>query len=430
VRVVEKLDRRKFLSGVGKAVVASFAFPYIVSSRAVGGPGKPPASERIVLGFIGLGGMGMGHLNGFLGNKFVDVAAVADCYEPHASRAKQLVEERRNTKCDAYKDYRELLDRKDIDAVVISTPDHWHALNTIHACESGKDVYVEKPLSHTLLEGRFMVNAARRYGRVVQTGTQQRSSWEFWFACMLVRNGLIGKLHTVRVGIGGSPSCDWTPDSEPPPGLDWDLWLGPAPYKPFNERRFLFSWRWCFDYGGGMITDWGVHHLDIAQWGLGMDESGPTVVEPIMATFPTKGIWDTATSFEVHYTYPNGVKVILADTNKGGVLFEGTDGWVHVNRGFIDAHPKALLRESPETFKIQLYRSTNHHQDWLNSIKERKKPICDIEIGHRSTSVCHLANIAIRLGRTLRWDVNKEQVIDDEEANRMLLRPYRAPWHL
>ncbi len=418
-----KISRREFLSkvpvaaGAGIGVMAGLGDPARAAVPA-------PASESIVVGFIGVGGMGGGHLGGYLNRKDVRVAAVCDVDADRREAARRRV----GGPCAAYADYRALLDRKEIDAVVIATPDHWHALNTIHACQAGKDVYCEKPFGLTIAEGQEMVNAVRRYGRVFQTGSQQRSEGNFRFACELVRSGRIGKLHTVRVGIGGNPTCGWESDSDPPPGLDWDMWLGPVSWRPYNRLRCHFNFRWFWDTGGGMMTDWGHHHNDIAQWGIGADGSGPVEISGT-GTFPAEGLYECPTQFEATYKYANGVALITA-TRDRGARFEGSDGWVHVDRGFLDAHPKELLKETLGPEDVHLYRSPGHHQDWLNCIKTRRRPICDVEIGHRSVSVCHLGNIAIRTGRTIHWDPAAERVTNDADLNRWLGKPYRPPWHL
>lgn len=422
------MSRREFFRRLAKQAMAlGLAWPSLTGSARAQRRLSP--NERITLGFIGLGGMGRGHLGGFLGNPQVQVLAVCDVYEPNRLQAKEMVDRRYgNSDCKAYNDFRELLDRDDIDAVVIATPDHWHTLISIYACQTGKDVYCEKPLTLTVEEGKALVQAVRRYGRVFQVGSQQRSDGLFRFACELVRSGKIGKVHTVRVFLPNAPSSGWEPDSDPPPGLDWDLYLGPAPKVPFNRLRFLGSFRWFWDYSGGTMTDWGAHHFDIAQWGLGMDGSGPLAVEG-EGVLPADGLFETFTRFEVRYQYPNGVTVIGTNPERG-VRFEGTDGWVQVWRGGMDAEPKSLLQETLGPEDVHLYVSPGHHQDWLNCIRTRQRPICDAEIGHRSVTVCHIGNIAMRLGRRLEWDPVKEQFVNDEEANRWLWRPYRAPWQL
>ena len=421
----KRLSRRELLKKAALgAAAAGIGFPAIVPARALGAEEKAPASERLGLGFIGVGGMGSGHLGGLMWRKEIEIRAVCDVYEPHRLAAKERV----GGDCAAYNDFRDLLDRKDIDAVVIATPDHWHVLVSIAACQAGKDIYCEKPLTLTIEEGRALVNAVRRYGRVFQTGSQQRSEDNFRFACELVRSGRIGKLHTIRTGFGGAPTSGYQPDTDPPPGLDWNLWLGPAPWVRYNELRCLYNFRWFYDYSGGKMTDWGAHHNDIAQWGNGTELSGPVEIEGT-ATFPTSGLYDTATGFLITYTYANGLKLICGDGH--GAKFEGTDGWVHVDRGFLEASPPELLQEKLGPGDVHLYQSVGgHHQNWLDCIKTREKPICDVEIGHRSVSVCHLGNIAIRTGRKLRWDPENERFLGDDAMNRWLSKPMRAPWHL
>jgi predicted dehydrogenase len=385
---------------------------------------KAPASDRITLGFIGVGGMGSAHLNFFRTHPGVEILAVCDVDGRQRSAARARV----GGDCAAYNDYRELLDRPDIDAVVIATPDHWHTLASMHACQAGKDVYCEKPLTLAIEEADALVKTVRRYGRVFQTGSQQRSGSEFRQACEMVRSGRIGKVDLAYVGIGTGPSSDWVADSDPPPELDWNLWLGPAPWVPFNELRHPYSFRWFFDYSGGKMTDWGAHHNDIAQWGFGMDGTGPVTVEG-EATFPTRGLFNTAMDFSVTYTYATGQRVVCSNTGRG-VKFVGSEGWVHVDRGFLQTEPVDLKEEPMGPGDVHLPRSPGHQQNWLDCIRTRERPICDVEIGAGSVIVCHLNNIALRTGRKLHWDPDRHVFENDEEANRMLRKPYRAPWHL
>jgi predicted dehydrogenase len=295
------LSRRSFLKKTALAAGA-VGFPTVVPARVLGREGSVPPSEQIVLGFIGVRNMGGHHLSSFLGRAGVRIVAVCDVSAPERDGARGTV----GGDCVAYSDYRNLLAREDIDGVVISTPDHWHTLIGIHACEAGKDVLCEKPLTLTIAEGRHLVNAARRYGRIFQVGSQQRSDRNFRHACELVRNGRIGKLITVKTNIGWGPTCEWEPNQDPPPGLDWDMWLGPAPYVPYNRKRCFYDFRWFFDYSGGKMTDWGAHHNDIAQWGIGADDSGPISVEGT-GGLPAKGLYETFVWYKLTYTYANGV---------------------------------------------------------------------------------------------------------------------------
>jgi predicted dehydrogenase len=325
--------------------------------------------------------------------------------------------------CAAYADFRELIARKDIDAVVIAVPDHWHAYIAIQACNAGKDVYCEKPLSLTIHEARQMVIAARKNDRVFQTGSMQRSSSEFRKACELVRNGRIGKVKQVIVDVGPpSKPCD-LPEEAMEPGLNWDMWLGPSPKRPYNSilsprgvHQNFPDWRNYREYSGGMMTDWGAHHFDIAQWGLGMDDSGPVEIIPPSDPKATRGL---------RYLYANGVEMIHGDS--GGVLFIGTEGKILVNRGKFEATPQSIDQPLPDS-AIRLYKSNNHCKDFLDCMRSRKKPICDVEIGARSVTVCHLGNIAYWTNRTLKWDPVKERFIGDDAMNKWLDREKREPW--
>ena len=428
----QRISRRRFLSRTTSGIGLGMAAPYVLTGNALGNEAKAPANSRLTLGFIGVRNMGGGHLNHFLGNRRVQVLAVCDVDRAVRKGAAHRVKDRYENKHDIpdYNDFRELLARDDIDAVVVATPDHWHALVCIEACKAGKDIYCEKPMTLTIEEGKALVKAVRRYGRVFQTGSQQRSDDRFRFACELARNGYVGRVHTVKTSIGSGPTCGWEPETDPPEGLDWNMWLGPAPKKPYTPRRCHYEFRWIYDYSGGKMTDWGAHHNDIAQWGLGMDGTGPIHIDG-KGEFPTDGLYDTATTFTVNYTYANGVKLICGShIPNGGARFEGTEGWVWVTRGAIDAHPKSLLDVKLSANDVHLYRSRDHHGDWLDCVEKRQRPICDVEIGHRSVSVCHLGTISLRLGRPIRWDPDAEQIVGDAEAARWVGKPMRPPWHL
>jgi predicted dehydrogenase len=419
--MTNRFTRRTF---VRSAVAAStlFAVPEIIPARAFG------ANERILTGHIGVGGQGNSNLGAFLSN----AVAVCDVDKTRAASAAKRVEGK-NGSCEVFSDYRKLLDRKDIDAVVISTPDHWHALQVIHACQAGKDVYVEKPLSLTIVEGRKMVEAARSNKRIVQTGSQQRSSENFRRACELVRSGYLGKIHTVLVGIPGpNYPKDQVPDSDPPAELDYDLWLGPAKWRPYNAKRVHYNFRFYWDYSGGQMTNFGAHHIDIAQWGLGMDDSGPIAVEG-EATFNPQKIHEVTETCRITHTYANGVKMIVGQGQKdipGGTTFIGEKGEIYVNRGVLKSKPEQIIKTPVADGDVKLYVSGNHHKNFLDCIKSRELPICDVEIGHRSATACHLGNIAVRLGRKIQWDPVKEQIVGDEDAATWIQRSYREPWKL
>jgi len=418
-----RLTRRDVLKKTSAAAAGFAAAPWIIPSTAFG------ANERVTVGCIGVRNQGTGNLKRFLGAG-CNVAAVCDVDSDVRAKAAKIVTDR-DRSVDQYGDYLEVLDRKDIDAVVITTPDHWHALMTIHACQAGKDVYCEKPLSLTIAEGRRMVQAARENSRVVQTGSQQRSSKEFWTACTLVRNGAIGKLETVLAGINrpNHPGA-LGPDTEPPAILDYERWLGPAPWRNYNEKRVHYNFRFWWDYSGGQMTNFGAHHLDIAQWGMGTDDTGPIATEGT-ATFHPEGFHEVTETFRITHTYENGVKLIAGQGQKdipGGTTFIGTEGRIYVNRGKLRVEPKELLEQDVAALPEQLTRSTNHVGNFLECMQTREKPICDVEIGHRSATVCHLGNLVARLGRGIKWDPQSEQIIDDSEAQEMTDKSYRKPW--
>jgi len=440
-RLWKALSRRNFLR-TSAAVGAGLAFPTIVPSSVFGAAAP---SERIAVGCIGVGRMGMGDLREALGFKQVQVVAVCDVDANRAKSAQASVEShysRQNAGtykgCAAYGDFRELVTRSDIDAVQIATPDQWHALPAIEAARSGKDVFLQKPLTLTIHEGRVLSDTVRRYGRVFQVGSRQRSEQDFRFACELVRNGRIGKIQRVLVGFGTDPGCGPQPAMPVPEGLNYDMWLGPAPWAAYTEQRVhpkqgygRPGWLRISDYGAGMITGWGSHHLDIAHWGMGTEYTGPVEIQG-EAEFPKDGLWDVHGAFRIEYTYANGVKLICADNakNKQGVLFEGAEGWVYVRRGAIDAQPKSLLQETIGSDETKLYESNNHKGNLYECVKSRAETVAPVEIGHRSCSVCLLGDIAMRLGRKLRWDPVEEGFVGDADANRMLFRPMRAPWRL
>jgi predicted dehydrogenase len=332
--------------------------------------------------------------------------------------------------CASYNDFRELLARDDIDTVIQATPDHWHALVVVGAARAGKDIYGQKPLSLTIQQGRVMSDTVARYGRVFQTGSQQRSSGRFRFACELVRNGRIGKVHTVTCGLPGGNTTDNKPTLPVPDGFDYDLWLGPAPEVPYCDSRTHWNFRWILDYSGGQVTDWGAHHIDIAHWGLGLTRTGPIEVEG-KGEFPTDGLWNAATNYRFVAKYESGVELIATNAFENGVKWEGEDGWVFVSRGRIDAHPKSLLQEEIGPGEVHLHESpTGHHGNFIECVKSRREPIAPIEEAHRTITVAHLGNIAMQLDRKVRWNPVTERFVDDSQAERMRDRAMREPWRL
>lgn len=420
------LSRRDFLRKAGGAG-AALALPTIITGQALGAEGVAPASERVRLGFIGVKNRGMQNLSPLMKH----AVAVCDVDSDVLAAAKAKVEKANGT-CAAYDDYRKLLEAKDIDAVVVSVPDHWHALITVDACAAGKDVYCEKPLSLTIAEGKAMVKAARHDNRVVQTGSQQRSDHLFRQACELVRNGKLGKINRVLVGLPGvNYNVKEMPDSAPPANLNYDFWLGPAPQRPYNVNHVHYNFRFFWDYSGGQMTNWGAHHLDIVQWALGMDRSGPVSVVGSGEFHPELG-YEVPKTFQLTYTYADGTPVLCESGTKmrGGITFEGEKGTLWVNRGKIEATPAELLQIQLSGSDIHLEVSKDHYEHFLSCIKSRKRPITDVEIGHRSATVCHLGNIAVRSGEKVTWDPKAETIVGNTKQAAMMERPYRSPWHL
>jgi predicted dehydrogenase len=403
--------------------VGAFAIPTIVPSSVFGAAAP---SERITIGCIGVGNMGSSDLKAFKGNANSQVVAVCEVDAQRLAEARELAGIGASS---GYKDFRELLARSDIDAVTVVTPDHWHVPISIAAVRAGKDVYCEKPLTLTILEGRQLVNEVRRYGRILQTGSQQRSSDNFRKACELVRNGYIGDVKTVIVGLpDNNRTCEPTWKPQPvPEGLDYDFWLGPAEWAPYHKQRCHYEFRFLLDYSGGQVTNWGAHHLDIAQWGLGMDNSGPVQIVG-EGEFPKTGLFTTATRVHFEATYATGTKLICK-TGGSNTRFEGTKGWVDVKRGGLKTEPESLATQVIGPQEIHLYDSKNHHQNFLDCVRSRQTPIADVEIGHRTSTLCHLGNIAMLLKRPLKWDPVKEEFLGDDVANRMRWRPRRAPWN-
>jgi predicted dehydrogenase len=413
------LSRRDFLARAAGAAAAAGALPRPSLARGYS------VNERVALGLIGCGDLGRNHhLRRLLGMTGFQVVACADVDQRHLEEAVRIA----GGKPQGYRDYRDLLARPDVDAVLIASPDHWHALHSVHACEAGKDVYCEKPLSLTIGEGQAMVRAARRHGTVFQVGTQQRSDRRFRLACELVRSGRIGRLLQVEAVLGRGPTSAPVPDSEAPPWLDWNAWLGPAPLRPFNPKRCHYTFRWFHDYSGGKLTDWGAHHIDIAQWGIGVEDSGPVEVTGT-GTFAADSVFECAVDFDVRYRYASGVTLRVVGAGENGVTFTGTRGTVFVSRTEIRSSPAELTKE-PGALPVRLIESSDHHRNWLDCIRSRRQPAADVAVGHRSATVCHLGNIALRLNRVLRWDPVAERFQGDETANRLIHKPMRAPWRV
>lgn len=392
-----------------------------------------PASERITVGMIGIGAMGRPHLDRLLGFEDVQVVAVCDVEKTRRETARAQVEKRYAARqkdgvfkgCDAYTDFRDLIARKDIDAVVVATPDHMHVIIALAAARAGKDIYCEKPLTQNIHEGRLLVDAVKKHRIIFQTGSQQRSEFNDRFrkAVEFIWNGRIGRLKTIHVGVGAPPvACD-LPDQPTPADVDWELWLGPAPLRGYNEilcpkgmHRHYPLFRSYREFAGGALADMGAHHFDIAQWAMGMDASGPTLITPPAG--------DAVTGLK--FTYANGVE--LFHGGKSGCTFEGSEGTLYVDRGVLESSRPEILSAPLSATDKRVYPSSQHMRNWLDCVRERRQAICPAEVGHRTASVCHLANIGYQLRRPLHWDPVKEQFRKDPEANQLVSRKPRAPW--
>lgn len=457
-----KFNRREFVASSSAALVSA-------AGGSVKGSVKG-ANERLRGALIGCGGMGRANLNDFLKLDDVEIVAVCDVWEFNRQRAAAMTEGQSTGRAREFKDFRQVIDRQDIDFVVVATPDHWHAIPTVRACESGKDVYVEKPLAHNIREGRMMADTARKFGRIVQMGTQQRSGEHYQEAVQLIREGGIGKVSRVHCwnfenespGGIGNPA-----DSAPPENLDWEMWLGPAPRVPFNGNRFIGSFRWYWDYAGGKMTDWGTHHLDIIQWA--MDVKGPISVSAMGGKYVLQDNRETPDTLEVILEYPGfittyGSRVCNSRDVVGsgyGIEFFGTDGTLFLDRAGYEVFPEYSEQsgerepghlsqmkavENPRDPWERPRRQRRGRTEWIKGegseqhlrhvrnfvdcVKSRELSISDVETGHRSTTAAHLGNISLRAGRRIYWDPENESIRDDAEASKLLTREYRSPWIL
>jgi len=434
------LSRRRFIK-----TAAAAAAPVIIPARVFSGSGAP--SDTLTIGCIGLGRQGRSDCQEAIYRGLetgARVVAVCDVDEHRAEDAQWLVERSYAAELkrsvyrgvDTYSDYRDLLGREDIDAVLITVPDHGHALIGVAAAEAGKDIYMEKPLAFTIAEGRRLVEAVRKNKRILQTGSQQRSQIYFSTACELVRNGRIGKLSVIKVR---NPTDEGTGNPVPmpvPKYFNYDVWLGPAPEAPFTVDRThpqdsyeRPGWMQIEAYDHGMISNWGAHMNDIAQWGHGSDDSGPVEIEA-KGEFPDRGLFDVHTKYASEAAYADGVRLLQDSGNPAGVRFEGNKGWIFCSREKIEASDPAILRERIGPGEIRLHTSGNHMKNFLECVRSRNEPVAPVEIGHRSNTVCCLTHIAMKLGRKLRWDPAAEKFIGDEEANGRLDYPHRAPYKL
>ncbi len=426
-----RLSRRDFVAKSSLATVGMVAAPYIMAN-ATDLPGN-----RIQLGFIGVGKQSHHLLRELMKCPETVVMACSDVSTVNLEMFREVAQQLNNGKYDskpevtAYADFREVIARNDIDAIVIASPDHWHGIMVVETLKSGKDVYCEKPLAATIVEGRAMVDATNKYKRVFQTGNMQRSWEEFRHGCELVRNGYIGEIKEIKVNIGGPYRMFDLPVEETPSEIDWDMWIGPAMYRGYHhslapiykpgENMVFPKWRDYKPYGGGGITDWGAHMFDIAQWGIGMDGSAPVKYMPPRGGGATTGL---------QMVYDNGIVMSHEDWGHGGVRFIGTEGKLDVSRGYLKSDPESVVEQKIKDAEIRLAHSENHYQNWIDSIKSRNQPICDVTVGHSTSALCNVVNIAYELERDLVWDPKMEKFLNDDDANKLLSRPYRGSWKL
>ncbi|NNE94326.1 MAG: Gfo/Idh/MocA family oxidoreductase [Verrucomicrobiales bacterium] len=440
-------NRRKFIKTAAAATVVG---PNIIINT----PGRAAPSERLTLGFVGVGGRGMANLGGLMNHGDTQVLGACDVDELHWGKnikrggrsygrmaAKEVVNAHYSKKgntdykgCDIYSDYRELCSRNDIDAVCVSTPDHWHALATLAALQNGKDVYCEKPVTHYFAEGQAVYKEVAKQKAIFQTGSQQRSAGNFHQGVTLMHNGVLGKIKEVKVGLPrghDNPDGDANP-TDPPSNLDYEFWTGPAKMLPYMRARNHWSWRWHTAYGGGQLMDWIGHHNDINHWGLGLDKGGPLSVQARGWTKPKTDVYDSAVEYEVVCEYEGGIQSSIGSVNPMGTKWIGENGWLYVNRGKIEASNPEWLKKDFKAGDKVAYKSSNHHRNFIDGCKERKECVAPAETAHRSITPGHIAYVSHAMGdKKLHWDAAKEEIVGDAEAQKALMAvPYRKPWDL
>ena len=429
-----KTNRRRFLRKAATAAFGVTVLPSIIPASALGKDGHVPPSDRIVMGAIGVGSMGTGNMINSLKKNEVRYVAVCDVDLKRSEKARLLVNQTyKNSDCREYSDFREFLENEELDAVCIGLPDHWHAIISIAVANKGIDIYGEKPLARSIKECRAIVDAVEKNKIIWQTGSWQRSVAHFHYACELIRNGKLGEITYVEVGLPDGRESIGTPPVMPvPDGLDWDFWLGPAPARSYRGVCH-WDWRWILDYSGGQLTDWAGHHVDIAHWGLGLDRSGPVEIEG-KGVYPLEGIFNVPFEYDFTCKYENGLTMRVANRSRlpqgMGATWYGEKGWLNVDRSGLTAEYPEILNEKIGDGDIKLYKSIDHWQNFLDCVKSRKETITPAEIAHRSISVGLLGEIAMLTGQKLFWDLEKEMFTNSEYANRLLSWPYKKPWDL
>ena len=434
------MNRRQFLAATGLALAAPTLLPSCVARSG----SRPVPSERITIGVVGWGMMGPGNTRAFLNMKDCQVVAACDLdQEPLQAAVNAINGHYQNQDCQGYHDYREMLARKDIDAVMLALPDHWHMLTGVDAANAGKHIYGEKPLARTIAEQQALVKAVHKNKVIWQTGSWQRSKPEFHKAAELVANGYIGEVSRVEVGLpSGHTDFKKTKDklniTDPPPNLDYDMWVGPSKMMPYREGYVHMNWRWNYNFGAGQLLDWVGHHMDIAHWGLGFDNTGPSEIEGEGEFPPADAPWNTATKYRIELKYPRNVTMIMAGGHndiQGGTKWIGSEGWVWVNRGKFEASNESWrddYKRLPDEMrqKNPLYLSADHHRNFIDCIRSGKPTITPVEVAHHSAIPGHLGLISMLVKRKIRWDAKKEVILNDAQASRLLTREYRKPWKM
>ena len=442
-------NRRDFIRKSASMAAGMIIIPQIVPASALGRNGSVAPSDRIVMGGIGVGSMGTGDMKNFLKSKEVQYVAVCDVDKKHRDRATKLIGETYGTNdARSYNNYEEFLDKEKLDAIHLALPDHWHAIPAIEAAKKGLHMYGQKPLARSIVEGRAIADAVKKYNVVWQTGSQQRSNDRFRFACELVRNGILGEVDFVEVGLPNGGKSKGMPEVQPvPEGVDWERWLGPAPKVPFRGVLH-WDWRWILDYSGGQLTDWAGHHIDIAHWGLDLERTGPVKIKG-KGEYLKNDIFNVPYAYDIECEYANGLEMRIANASKFakrkgkgwdgrkkdnkfgmGAVWYGENGWLQVNRSGIWSDNPDILNTDRDSLKIKLYESKEHHQNFLDCVKSGKETIAPAEVGFRSISVALLGEIAMTTGDKLKWDPDAEKFTNSDEANDLLLKPYRKPWVL
>jgi predicted dehydrogenase len=431
----QKSSRREFVKRSATTVLGAIVLPHIIPSTAIGMGGRLSPSDRVIMGAIGVGSQGKSNMRNFIKlENQVQFVAICDVDTVHQAEAKALADKaNNNTDCRLYGDYREFLDKEKLDAVCIALPDHWHGIIYSAAANKKLDVYGEKPICRTINDGKAIISSVKRNNIVWQTGSWQRSQLNFRHAAELVMNGRIGKIKSIEVGLpDGNRGIGTPPIMEVPKELNWEMWLGPALKVPYRGIAH-YEWRWTLDYSGGQMTDWAGHHIDIANWGAGLDKTGPVEISGV-GVYPREGLYNVPIEYDIHCKYANGIEMRVANQSRlvhgAGATWYGDKGWINVDRGRSSASDPNILLDVIGENEIHLYKSDNHWQNFIDCVRSRKETIAPIEVAYRAITVALLGEIAMTTGQKIQWDPQKQEIIGNPMASRLLSRPYRQPWTL